>query len=185
MIRLTLVRHFKTPWNRDGKLQGRADISILPAQADAVESLQKELRGKNYHRVFASELRRTQETAAGCGFGDSVEISALLNETDFGEWEGCSAEELRAATSWMSDPRNVELGENFDSFSGLVNSFIQQLLAAGDADILIFGHGAWIRCCIATVEKGAPGLMNQLTVEHNRDSSLLLDGRHGAPAEAG
>ena len=175
MIHLTLVRHLKTSWNSEGKLQGRADISILPDQADTIRRLKRSLKASSYDLVFTSQLGRTQETAIACGYGDRAEASELLNEIDFGDWEGRPASELRSTTSWMDNPREVELGESFDRFVARVTLFLRQLLEYGEGRVLVFGHGAWIRCGIALIEKGQPGSMNRVVIEHGEPYLIRFD----------
>lgn len=93
MIRLALLRHGHTAWNRAGRIQGRTDIPLddearihlgalhLPddwAQAD----------------IVASPLSRAMETAAIVARRPAQPQPALM-EMDWGKWEGAKGVELR------------------------------------------------------------------------------------------
>jgi probable phosphoglycerate mutase len=86
MIRLALLRHGHTAWNRAGRIQGRTDIPLdaearahlaalrLPAPWDAAD-------------LVSSPLSRAVETAELIA-GRSPRTEAALIEMDWGDWEG-------------------------------------------------------------------------------------------------
>ena len=86
MTRLALIRHGHTPWNREGRLQGRTDVSLdfgaigefaaqrLPAPWDNAD-------------LVASPLKRAQQTAELVGSKTPGAVPELI-EMDWGHWEG-------------------------------------------------------------------------------------------------
>ncbi|HXH03480.1 MAG TPA: histidine phosphatase family protein [Candidatus Competibacteraceae bacterium] len=93
-IRLALLRHAATEWNRAQRLQGRRDIALSAAGRSQAASwrLPAELRG---WRCLASPLARALETARLLGFSAPHPEPALI-EMDWGEWEGETVAGLRA-----------------------------------------------------------------------------------------
>ncbi len=93
MIPLLLIRHGKTEWNLQKKLQGRRDI-------DLSEIGKAELNACSIPKEFAqfkwrvSPLARAKQTADILG-APSYEIDERLIEMDFGLWEGKTINELR------------------------------------------------------------------------------------------
>ena len=104
MIRLALLRHGHTPWNREGRVQGRSDIALddgaraqlaalcLPAPWDDAALWSSPLvRASDTARLVADRVPRTDPA---------------LIEMNWGAWEGRIAAELRADPS--CDHRDIE-----------------------------------------------------------------------------
>jgi probable phosphoglycerate mutase len=94
MIRLALLRHGHTAWNRAGRIQGRSDIPLdETARADlAAQSLPE---GWNNADLWSSPLTRASETAALVA-GRAPQTTAALIEMNWGAWEGQHGVDLRA-----------------------------------------------------------------------------------------
>ena len=95
-MQITLIRHLPTEWNVNTWLQGRQDIEILPItdrdQLEIVKNQNNLSRLQPFDLILASTLKRTQQTAQM--YGMNVVIEPLLDELDFGEFEGRPKEEL-------------------------------------------------------------------------------------------
>lgn len=86
MIRLALIRHAETEWNREGRLQGRADTGLSEkgrAQAEGFVLPPPFDRGL----ILTSPLQRARLTAQ-LMTGEVVREEPLLIEADWGAWEG-------------------------------------------------------------------------------------------------
>ena len=94
MIRLALLRHGHTAWNRAGRIQGRSDIPLdETARADlAALSLPT---GWNDADLWSSPLTRAAETAALVA-GRAPRTTPALIEMNWGAWEGQHGVALRA-----------------------------------------------------------------------------------------
>jgi probable phosphoglycerate mutase len=93
-VRILLIRHGRTDWNEQGRLQGRADIPLSPCGRAQVIRWQLP-GGWADARWLSSPLRRATETAALLT-SRPVEIEPRLVEMDWGAWEGRTLAELRA-----------------------------------------------------------------------------------------
>ena len=95
MIRLALVRHGHTEWNRAGRIQGRTDI---PLDEEARAQLATRVLPDPWldAALVSSPLSRAVETAELISGKTPVTIPALI-EMDWGTWEGKRGEALLAA----------------------------------------------------------------------------------------
>ena len=94
--RLLLLRHGETEWSKSGRHTGRTELDLtetgreqakLAADALDVLSLDNPL-------VVTSPRRRAQVTAELAGLSVD-EVSPLLAEWDYGEYEGLTTKEIR------------------------------------------------------------------------------------------
>ncbi|WP_299726966.1 histidine phosphatase family protein [uncultured Tateyamaria sp.] len=94
MIRLALLRHGHTAWNRAGRIQGRTDIPLDDAARAHLRSLQLPEDWANAD-VVASPLSRAMETAELIT-GQPARPEPALTEMDWGQWEGAQGSALKA-----------------------------------------------------------------------------------------
>lgn len=94
MIRLALLRHGHTDWNRAGRIQGRSDIALDAAarQELAVQALPGPWKDAD---LWSSPLKRAAETAELVA-GRAPQTAAALIEMNWGDWEGQQGALLRA-----------------------------------------------------------------------------------------
>ncbi|MEP1765649.1 MAG: histidine phosphatase family protein [Sulfitobacter sp.] len=104
MIRLALLRHGHTAWNRAGRVQGRTDIALDP---EAVEGLSALRLPAPWDRaaLVSSPLERAAHTAELVAGIPPLTDPALM-EMDWGDWEGRIARELRLDPD--CDHRDIE-----------------------------------------------------------------------------
>jgi probable phosphoglycerate mutase len=143
MTRLALIRHLPTAWNREGRLQGRADPPLDLAAAPDLR-LPAELAG---FRVLASPLRRAVETASWLGLAE-IAIEPRLIEMDWGEWQGQTLAELRARHGPGMATREAQGldfrppgGESPRDVQARVAPLLKQIAAAGRPTAAITHNG--------------------------------------------
>ncbi|MHA6531108.1 histidine phosphatase family protein [Paenibacillus sp. BAC0078] len=173
-LELVLVRHGYTQWNRERRYLGSMDLPLLPEEREKLAVLreQPELTG-SFWRVYCSDLRRCRETLAL--IAPSLEQSAIydsrLRETGFGEWEGCTYEQLKDNPhyrSWIDDPAAYTPpdGESWEAFAARLEHFLDDLYREAEADaaslkncprqrVLVVTHGGVIRQLTARSQAGA------------------------------
>ncbi|HJO97854.1 MAG TPA: histidine phosphatase family protein [Rhodospirillales bacterium] len=101
MTRLVLIRHGRTAWNTQGRMQGRADRPLSAAGRRQVGAWTVPETWRDYDWI-TSPLKRTRDTAKML-IGHVPPVEQRLIEMDWGRWEGCRLADLR-----------VEMGEEFD-----------------------------------------------------------------------
>ncbi|MGC1503783.1 MAG: histidine phosphatase family protein [Sulfitobacter sp.] len=94
MIRLALLRHGHTEWNRAGRIQGRTDI---PLDDEARQDLSKLTLPSPWQEadLFASPLIRAADTARIVADKEPHTDPALI-EMNWGAWEGNFGAQMRA-----------------------------------------------------------------------------------------
>jgi broad specificity phosphatase PhoE len=176
-MRLAILRHLPTAWNVQRLLQGRRDEPILPVPqaqcSDLRQALARALQQDSPAKVLVSELRRTHETAAVFGYHNSV-TEPLLNELDFGPYEGKTRDTLLAeqGPKWLHEPENLTLGEPLLDLAQRVKTFLSKY-ADTPSLIMAFGHGAWMRALWSiAADAGSLTRMNQRHIPNNALLSL-------------
>lgn len=93
MIRLALLRHGHTPWNRAGRIQGRTDIALDPDARAQLSELQLPAPWGQAD-LWSSPLSRAAETAELVS-GRKPRTDPALIEMNWGDWEGLHGADLR------------------------------------------------------------------------------------------
>jgi broad specificity phosphatase PhoE len=173
-MQLTLIRHLPTEWNNKTWLQGRRDIEISPLTDEHTQKIHEnqQLLAKQspFDLVLASTLIRTHQTAKL--YGHQPETEFLLDELDFGTYEGQPKKKLMEdnGTAWLENPISLTLGENLGDFQERIVQFLNKYHQYDN--LLVFGHGSWIRAISSYWKYGHINNMNKLTVANNECISL-------------
>jgi glucosyl-3-phosphoglycerate phosphatase len=170
--RLVLLRHGRTEWNRIGRAQGHADVSL-----DALGRAQaKQAAGHlaTYEPVFlwSSDLARAGETAdeLASATGLEVKYDARLREYDVGVRQGMTFGEFEAAYPEIvarfraGEPASVPGAESNEQVADRTRAVINEAVEAlerGDTGILI-GHGASLRTGLLAFFDAPPHLREML-----------------------
>ena len=148
MTPLALLRHADTAWSAAARIQGRADVPLLPGSSVRVPNICAGMR------IVTSPLRRCVETAALLGAPDAAREPRLI-EMDWGDWQGETIQGLRQALGQaMSD--NEARGLDFRPANGesprevalRVRSWLRELAAAGLPTLAVTHRGV-IRAILA------------------------------------
>src|SRR6476469_4028767 len=88
-MNILLVRHGETPWNREGRYQGRTDIPLSETGQTQVRALGERLKSVDIKLAVASPLSRAKTTAEAILAGRSValDLDDRLIEISHGDWE--------------------------------------------------------------------------------------------------
>lgn len=121
-IRLLLVRHGETDWNRQKRFQGQIDVSLNEQGQTQAEQAAAFLQNVPIDRAVSSPLLRPKQTAqAILQHHPDVELEFVedLQEISHGLWEGKLEAEIEAAFpgdlyQWQQFPHTVQMpeGEN-------------------------------------------------------------------------
>ncbi len=99
-MKVILVRHAQTQWNRAGMIQGQQDSPITERGERETAALLAALKDEGYAAecVFSSPLARARSMGEQLAalFQAPLVIDAALMEQSFGRYEGLSTQELQA-----------------------------------------------------------------------------------------
>jgi len=95
-LKLYVIRHGKTVWNRSGRLQGQTDIELSDEGRAEAAKAAAALRDVPFEAAYSSDLARCVETAEIILRGRDVPLvkSEALREEDYGEWAGQTYAEI-------------------------------------------------------------------------------------------
>ena len=152
---LWLIRHGESTGNRDGILQGQADLPLSPLGHTQVLALAARLRGQHFGALYASDLQRAQDTAAAVAAAVklSLRTDANLREIDPGAWSGLTTAQIRVRfpAEWLAwQQRDVVMkrggGESYVAAAERFRAACDRIAEAHPGErILVVAHGAVIR----------------------------------------
>ncbi len=98
-LNIYLVRHGKTVWNTEGRLQGSGDSPLIEEGIEGAKKAGKALQKIPFAAAYSSMQKRAQDTAnyilAENQHGNIPHFHHKgLNEFDFGSWEGTKSVDL-------------------------------------------------------------------------------------------
>lgn len=155
-MKIYLVRHGLTRWNKTGRYAGWSDVPLSPAGVEQAEHLARYFSGLGPFALYASDLKRTVITAEIIGRGRGISPAALphFRELFFGDWEGKAYRELVKTypvqlERWLNDPfmEAPPGGETVAMLEERAWAGLEKVIAAtpsGHAAVIV-SHGGAIR----------------------------------------
>jgi broad specificity phosphatase PhoE len=150
-LKLYLIRHGETEWNRRGLFQGTTDVPLNAAGRAQAEKLAAALSVVRFDAAYTSPLTRARETARAVLAGRGVPLHELpaLREISYGLWQGrgfvpsgrCSA---GLEWRWRHSPWQVRFpgGESLPDVHARAAPVLDGIVAAHPAEtVLVSGHG--------------------------------------------
>ena len=155
-MRLVVVRHGVTDWNREGRWQGRLDPPLSESGRHEAALVATRIAGDpdlRPARILASTLSRATETAAAIGdaLGIAVEPEPRLMEIGAGEWEGRTHAELEASDgeryrAWRTTAGyGPPGGEPLTDAAARVKALLTAVEASPAWPVLLVSHGGILR----------------------------------------
>jgi broad specificity phosphatase PhoE len=149
--RLVLLRHGETEWSRDRKHTSRTDLDLTEhgrEQAKLATATLARLELDN-PMVISSPRRRAVLTAELAGLTVD-EVSPLLVEWDYGDYEGLTTHEIRTQTpGWLLWTYGCPGGESVDQVSMRADQAVAYALdQMGERDVVFVSHGHFSRSVI-------------------------------------
>jgi broad specificity phosphatase PhoE len=157
--RLLLVRHAEVERNYQKIFGGKIDMNLSPRGHKQAGILAKFLRARELDAIYASPMKRVQQTIAPY-LGKGVPKQAILRdlrEVDFGGWTGMNweqvAEKFNLLThDWLDHIEQgiVPNGESGPQFRERVEPCVRQIIAKHPSQTVgVFCHGGVIRMVLS------------------------------------
>ncbi len=161
-MRLLLVRHGETEWNKLGRFQGQEDTPLNPRGREQARETAIAAVTWQPTALYASPLSRTMETAQAISrlVGLPVVPQAGLKELALGELEGVTGEEMRRGwphvyQTWREDPGAAVMpgGESLGQLQQRAWQAVSALeqAHADDAVLVLVSHNFALRAIVAQV----------------------------------
>ncbi|HEX5742235.1 MAG TPA: histidine phosphatase family protein [Pilimelia sp.] len=153
---LVIWRHGNTDWNREGRVQGGADVPLNDLGRQQAAAAAAALAALRPTAVVSSDLRRAADTAAALASltGLPVRGDARLRERSFGSWQGRLMTDIRRDhpeehARWRAaDP---DPGCGIEPLDTLQRRAVAALCdaAAGGGTTVVVTHGGTARYAVA------------------------------------
>lgn len=165
-MEIYIVRHGETLWNKEKRLQGRADIELSDYGRELAAITGKNLMDTRIDVIYSSPLIRAYETACLIRNGRNIDIITddRLRELSFGCYEGENFSELirDENLTFRYFFKHPELyvpgpeGESLEHITERAGSFMHEViepLAGTCTRVMIVAHGALNKAVMSYVKK--------------------------------
>jgi probable phosphoglycerate mutase len=151
-MRIYLVRHGETEWNKTRRFQGRSNLPLNPKGIKQVRALALALKNKPLKAIYSSPLIRALETARLIRvFHPSIPIfeEKGLIEMDLGEFDGMKARDWAEQypdfrKAWDENPASVKIpgGESLKEVQIRAKDTLKRIthVYSPDTSILVSSH---------------------------------------------
>ncbi len=157
-MKLILVRHGETQWNRENRVVGFADIGLNDEGQKQVKRLALALKEEQVEAIYSSPLSRAWETAQEIARFHHGEVKAddAFKEMDAGELDGLTYEEMRERygefiKQWFRDPASLTMpgGESLARVQERAWLAVERIREKHpDGAVMVVSHNFVILCII-------------------------------------
>jgi broad specificity phosphatase PhoE len=158
MTHFYLIRHGRTTWNDEGRMQGWADPPLDEVGRQQARALAARLADARFDAIYSSPLLRARATAEAVAklHGLRVNLDDRLRERNIGDWTGLTAEEARARNPRLFDADWRRLGppggENQAALAARAAEAVDSIVKAHpNATIALVSHGGTLSAYLAHV----------------------------------
>lgn len=159
-MRLYLIRHGQTAWNREGRAQGHTDVDLDDVGREQARRLGGAFVPGQVGRVLSSDLLRSAETARPVAEACGVELELLpqLRERHMGAWEGLLYEDLWAKARVLAGDAPAYTvrppeGESFSDVWERLQPVVERISSLQE-DVAVVTHGGAAALLMAKLMKG-------------------------------
>ncbi len=182
--RLLLIRHGEVEKRYQSLFGGRIDMNLSPRGKRQAKTLADYLKAKTIDAVYASPMKRVQQTLAPTLKNSRHEQTIFpdLREIDFGDWTGHGWETVRAKYNfaiheWLHQIENPGSpnGESGKTFRARVEPCLREIIRKHPGqNIAVFCHGGVIRMIISILLELPLPKTNAFEVEYASITQIAL-----------
>lgn len=180
---LVLLRHARTSWNAQGRLNSHTDTGLDDAGAAQATEVAEGLHGLDGLRLVRSPARRAAQTAAPLESLTShpPAIDDRLVEVDFGRFEGRTMTECGrdpAFLAWRTgEPTDGDLAEPLIEAAARAQTCVDEHWRGSDQTLVVVSHGVLLRALLCVYVLGMPvASYRRLRLDNARAVVLTDDG---------
>ena len=151
-MRIILVRHGLSEANIS-RFYSLDDTILHESGFSVLNNTRRNLEKYEIDEVYASKLKRSQETAQRLGFSD-FKIDGRLNELDFGDFKGKYFDQIRSTEIEFFEKQKKDLfnlsypgGESINDLIKRMSDFLEEK-SKEDKNILCVSHGIAIKASL-------------------------------------
>ena len=175
-----LIRHGETAWSLSGQHTSHTDLPLTEQGERQAAALRGALAGGAFTHVFTSPLRRARRTAELAGWGEAARLEPLLQEWNYGDYEGQTSAAIQAERpGWNIYRDGCPAGESVEQVAARADRLLAQLRPL-EGRLALFSHGHFLRV-LAVRWLGMPVRAGQhFSLDTASISILDQESAHGA-----
>ena len=183
-LRLLLIRHAEVEASFQRKFGGRIDMNLSPEGRVQAETLAAFLQRKPLAAIYASPMKRVQQTLAPMLVNGTPQPVILdgLREVDFGDWSGYSWEGVHEkfrvhAGDWLNHLENgtIPNGESGAAFRARVEPCLREIISRhGGQTVAVACHGGVIRMLLSILLELPLPRTNAFDIEYASVTEVAL-----------
>jgi len=157
--RLILIRHGEVEEAYHRIFGGRIDMNLSARGLDQAATLAQYLRRKPIEAVYASPMKRVQQTLAPYAANGAPGATVLpdLREVDFGDWTGHNWEGIQtkfglSAYDWLEllEQNRIPNAETGVAYRARVEACIRRIVGSHPGQLVaVFCHGGIVRMSLS------------------------------------
>jgi len=145
LVKLILVRHGQTLWNREKRVQGVSDIALSNRGMAQVDNLARSLRNEKIDTIISSPLTRAVQTAEAINYYHNlpIEYEEDLMELNMGDFEGMAFQEMITnhgdlLERWVRDPSSLVIpgGESLVELQERAWGVVERVVGKSETTLL-------------------------------------------------
>ena len=182
--RLLLIRHGEVETRYHQKFGGQIDMNLSPEGKRQAKKLANYLRSKTIDAVYASPMKRVQQTLAPTLKSKKLRQTKFdgLREIHFGDWTGLGWQEFELQFGYQSHEwlelihtNEVPNGEGEREFRARVEPCLREIIVRHRGEnVAVFCHGGVIRMILAILLKQKLPVTNHFEVEYASITQVAL-----------
>ncbi|MEK6874299.1 MAG: histidine phosphatase family protein [Nanoarchaeota archaeon] len=181
MITIYIVRHGKTSFNAEKRLQGQLNSPLLNDGIKDATTLGETLQGINFDAIYASDLKRTKQTtqiiAKTARIKSRIQYKRSLREINYGKAAGLLKKQAKQIYPLYKKSVMFRFpkGESYADVGRRVIEFVKSLEVKKPRTVLIVTHAGCIREILHYFLKQPKNNYLQIPVSHNFIAKLVIN----------
>ena len=186
MTDLYIIRHGKTLWNAEVRMQGRLNSPLTPEGIDGALKLREKMEDIDIDKILVSPMPRALQTSyLATGGKLPIEIEPLLTEMDLGDLEGMKRVDFEKADPinhnyFRHEPEKfvpVGNGESYFDVVDRVKVLLLKLIKNNkDQSLLLVSHMILVQAILCIVTgKGVKELRSTPFIEQAKLVRIKID----------
>lgn len=184
VTRLWLIRHGEIDPRHQHTFGGLIDMNLSARGHEQAKTLAAYLRGKTIDAIYASPMKRVQQTLAPLlkNGAPAQTILPALREVDFGDWTGLGWQAVSerfgfSAYEWLDqlECKGAPNGENGKTFRARVEPCLREIVRRHRGqNVAVICHGGVIRMMLAILLDVPLPKTNHFEIEYASITQVAL-----------
>ena len=145
-MKVYVVRHGESETNEGGKWTGWFDAKLTQKGIEDAKKAAAILKDVKFDKIYASDLKRAQQTAENAIPNCEYEVLPLIKEIDVGRLENTLISDLtdEQRINGLENGYSEFGGESREQFYKRIEKTMKMLEQQNFENVALFSHGGWL-----------------------------------------